>query len=91
MEIVINISEELYDNIINTWEKIHPKMHNALKNGTVLPKGHGKLGDLDEVETRINGFINNDKTYVDKNTLVREQFILDGIKETRSIIEADKS
>lgn len=26
-------------------------VHKALRNGTVLPKGHGRLGDLDELET----------------------------------------
>lgn len=38
MKIVIDMPEELYLNIINTWGKIHPQITEILKNGTPLPK-----------------------------------------------------
>ena len=34
MKIVIDIPEELYLNVINTWGKIHPQITEILKNGT---------------------------------------------------------
>ena len=49
MEIVIKIPDSLYANIINTWEKIHPQMWDAIKNGTPLPDHHGDLIDRTEL------------------------------------------
>lgn len=57
MEIVINIDEKVYNNIepflngetikggINLFNTLE-----IIKNGTPLPKGHGRLGDLDALE-----------------------------------------
>ena len=48
MQIVIDIPDSLYENILICWENIHPKVWKILKNGRPLPKGHGRLADLDE-------------------------------------------
>jgi len=50
MKIIIDIQKELYTNILATWKDIHPQMHSILKNGTPLPKGHGRLIDADWIE-----------------------------------------
>lgn len=50
MEIIIDIPESLYENILICWENIHPKVWKILKDGTILPKGHGDLKDVDEIE-----------------------------------------
>ena len=43
MQIVLDIPDSLYENILICWENIHPKVWKILKDGTVLPKGHGKI------------------------------------------------
>ncbi len=61
----------------------------AIINGTHLPEIHGRLGDLDELEQRISNFIEHDAHMQDEYTLIRERFILEGIKDTHTIIEAN--
>lgn len=51
IELVIKIPEELYDIIINP-QKLETMYHagkicEAVRNGTPLPKGHGRLKDVD--------------------------------------------
>lgn len=52
MQIVINIPDEEYDVVQN--EKYHYIISHyiweAVKNGVVLPKGHGDLKDFDKIE-----------------------------------------
>lgn len=63
----------------------------AIINGTPLPEMYGRLGDLDELEQRISNFIEHDAHMLDEYTLIRERFILDGIKDTHTIIEANNA
>ena len=93
MKIVIDIPEELYEAY-----KGRPPMlgdegmdmiAQAIANGTPLPEMYGRLGDLDELEQRISNFIEHDAHMQDEYTLIRERFILDGIKDTHTIIEAN--
>lgn len=90
MQIVIEISDKDFEHIATYGQCDAVQIMHAITHGIPLPKGHGRLGDLDELEMRISGFINNDKDYVDEKLLARECFVLDGIKKTRSIIEADR-
>ena len=52
MKLIIDIPEEIYNDIKNDeWidtEPIH-NMVNAIKNGTQLPKGHGRLIDENDL------------------------------------------
>lgn len=48
MELIIDIPEKLYNDIRTKNE--HGIIFNAVKNGTPLPKHHGRLGDLDALE-----------------------------------------
>lgn len=52
MKLVIDISEEDYEYIKNS----NDMNFNAIKNGTPLPKGHGRLIDADELLEEINQF-----------------------------------
>lgn len=63
---------------------------NAIKNGTPLPKGHGRLGDLDELTQRITNYVEHNEHMMDELTLLQEKFILEGIRDTPTIIEADR-
>lgn len=50
IELVIKIPKETYEAVCN--ENLLPyNIVNAIKNGTVLPKGHGKLKDVDILST----------------------------------------
>ena len=51
MQIVIDIPDSLYENILICWENIHPKVWKILKDGTMLPKEHGRLVDADAIIT----------------------------------------
>lgn len=58
--------------------------------GTPLPKTHGRLGDLDELEKRISNYVEHDAKITDEYIVARQRFIVDGIRDTPTIIEADK-
>lgn len=92
IQLVITISEEKYNQIINRYREsnVRPKDYEiAIINGTPLPKGHGRLGDLDELEQRISNFVEHDAKITDEYTVVRQRHIVDGIRQTPTIIEAD--
>lgn len=51
VEVVIKIPKDMYDRITDESNMFYS---HAIANGTVLPKGHGRLGDLDRlVRTEI--------------------------------------
>lgn len=92
IELVIKIPEGLRKDFeLEQWTALScMEMKNALMNGTPLPKGHGRLGDLGELEQRISNFVEHDAKITDEYTVARQRFIVDGIRETPTIIEADK-
>ena len=57
MQIVIDISEELYKNVIEHTKRgyMGSDVWIAVANGTPLPKGHGDLIDRDELSPKIHG------------------------------------
>ena len=93
MKIVIDIPEDVVvnDSYANYFECLSGKLYETLHNGTPLPKGHGRIGDLDELEQRISNFVEHDANTTDEYTVIRQRFIVDGIRQTQTIIEADKS
>lgn len=64
MQIVIDISEELYDYVQDKLDfngildsaRVRTLMR-AVDNGTPLPKGHGKLIDADDIDNHIIGHV----------------------------------
>lgn len=52
MQIVIDIPEEMYNRIKDGYVPLG--LSKYLKNGTLLPKGHGRLIDADAVDTRYS-------------------------------------
>lgn len=59
IELVIKINEKQYEHIKNMgalWikDKGLSIISKALLNGTPLPKGHGRLGDLSKIYDRLN-------------------------------------
>lgn len=55
MKIVIDIPEEQYNKIVSMYGTFPTEMKkwglSAIKNGTALPKGHGRLKDVDRLES----------------------------------------
>ena len=49
MQIVIDIPKEMYENALNNLLCGSTTLCNAIKNGTPLPKGHGRLIDADRL------------------------------------------
>ena len=82
-ELVIKISEEDY-NFVK--KQVADGITNPLKiwiaNGTPLPKGHGRLGDLDALREEVYSWGMNDYDPSD---------FVDAIDDAKTIIEADRS
>ena len=88
MQIVINIDDEDYDDITLTGENtinlgVLLDLREAVRNGKILPKGHGDLKDMGNLQYVFD--------------LTREDIIYSGkdieraVKSMKSIIEADRS
>ena len=85
MEIVIKISDERFRDIqriaeVQTERKHFKTAEQIIANGTPLPKGHGKLGDLGALSDYF--WDNRSKLYTHKDL----QIVLDNAP---TIIEAD--
>jgi len=97
MKIVIDIPEEVkqtFDNATNedlygNYYDYNSLIGKAIRSGKSLPKGHGRLGDLDELEKRISNYVEHDAKITDAYAVARQRFIVDGIRDTPTIIEAD--
>ncbi len=84
MEIVIDISEKDFIEIfINGLE--NNEIINLIRKGTPLPKGHGKLVDIEDVKDNIRKW----RGYLDEDMMTRINFAMDNHIPT--IIEADKA
>lgn len=92
MEIVINIPDTAYQGIINAnnasgnWNNdLLGVLCRGVANGTPLPKGHGRLIDVNDLLDRI-GLEDNDSNREDN---VGEIITLEDFDFTPPIIEAD--
>ena len=92
MKLIIEISEvtanEIKDNAMFAKEiasSIKWDITNAIANGTPLPKGHGRLGDLSKIYDRLND-AQIEGTVEYKGLGEAKQIICDA----PTIIEADK-
>jgi hypothetical protein len=63
MEILINLSDSVYDAIKNKYTLVNPKegtliktLWDAVENGTPLPKGYGDLVDYEELKNNAREY-----------------------------------
>lgn len=56
MKLIIDIPEEAYKKMINGDLPIY-MAYKYVKNGTPLPKGHGRLIDADNIDNHIIGHV----------------------------------
>lgn len=97
MQIVINLSDSVYNAIKNKYiSLVNPKegtliktLWDAVENGTPLPKGHGDLKDISNID---NDKIEKDNPviYLTVNGEYIEAVSLDYLNGLPIIIEADK-
>ena len=101
MRIVIDIPEEKYQGIINIAEEIldastfcSPRyLYKAVLDGTPIPKGCGRLGDLDALEQEmINGIKtgNYEEGYEQYAHINDMDDCIDCVRYADTIIEVDK-
>jgi len=97
IELVIKINEDAYKTIqrrVANPKMMRDKVDIAIANGIPLPKGHGRLGDLDELEKEMaNGIkagliIEGYEEYSNINDI---DDCLECVKYAPTIIEADKA
>ena len=89
MQIVIDIPEEIYIHLLQIYKYQNAddiglsefdKVGVSIKNGITLPKGHGRLGDLDALREEVSSWGMNDYEPSD---------FIDEIDRAATIIEAD--
>ena len=97
IELVIKIPEELLEYFAkhncmseDGWFSHSSKLLDAFRNGTPLPKGHGRLIDVGKIdEDRIDH--DNPVIYLTINEEYIEAVSLDYLNSLPTIIEADKA
>ena len=92
IELVIKIPEETYE----YWKehKYEYILSEAIANGVSLPKGHGRIGDLDALERNMIGGIksaNFEEGYADYAHINNVDDCVDCVRYADTIIEADKN
>lgn len=95
MQIVIDIPEEMKAVIDRngTNELVNETLWQAVKNGTSLPKGHGKLIDADKLNRTMyhKAFeTDSDMQKWDSGCWIRYKMFENSMEEMQTIIEADK-
>lgn len=81
IELVIKIDEEVYKKAKETHDVMCDSVWLGIKNGTPLPKGHGRLIDADLLEKEI-------EDYSEGAFAMTPEFL---VKDAPTIIEADKA
>ena len=101
VELVIKIPEEIYKRIlpyrdfplISNLTSDSLKLTHAVANGVKLPKGHGRLGDLDKLEKEIDGGVKAGlmiEGYENYSNINDVDDCLECVKYADAIIEADE-
>ena len=86
MQIVIEIPNAMYEDIKSGKDGYSNYVHTAIRNGTSLPKGHGRLKDADAIcKDIISALGIRDEKYL----LEAEKAVYKRIKNASTIIEAD--
>lgn len=95
MKLIIDISEDVKGIIDRkgTNENVTETLWQAVKNGIPLPKGHGRLGDLDKLDRIMyhKAFeTDSDMQKWDSGCWIRYKMFENSMEEIPTIIEADK-
>ena len=98
MQIVIDIPEDVYEKSRKDKYVIYNSMYNAIREGTPLPEGHGRLIDANEILVAMDSW---DKFgYTETGCFIREpkndyvpyvhyEDMVNSVNNAPTIIEAD--
>jgi len=94
VEVVVRLPRDIYDMFVKNAEtiKANPlsfQTINAVLNGTVLPKGHGRLIDADELISKICG--NSCGCHLEECGNDNPCYSVTRISSAQTIIEADNA
>lgn len=76
-EIVIKLTDNCYKRVVGYKENLPVQILEAIRHGVVLPKGHGRIADVDKM--------------LDEMRATRTYDILFALERVKPIIEADKT
>lgn len=76
-EIVIKLTDQCYKRVVDYKENLPMQVLEAIRHGVVLPKGHGRIADVDKM--------------LDEMRVTRTYDILFTLERVKPIIEADKA
>lgn len=101
IELVIKIDKDTYNDIqSHDWKngvRWYSEEWKVIHNGTLLPKGHGKLVDADELTKEIKSYISDTSDLHYDDLVEAEDYnsayynCLDEIENAPTIVEADKT
>ena len=89
MQIVINISHNLYESIVKDYalSKLgEHELYKAVQKGNPLPKHYGKLGDIDVLEEKILHIMEGDKRTFN-NQITDDGLYYDGVYAVLKILK----
>ena len=96
MQLVINVPEKMLKTIskgtVGSYYTVYDVV-DIIQNGTPLPKGHGRIGDLDALEQEMIGGIkagNHEDGYANYPNINGVDDCVDCVRYADAIIEADK-
>lgn len=94
MQVVINIENGLYEWVHRQLDVDEgcSMVQDAIMSGTPLPKGHGRIGDLDALETEMSNGIKAGlmiEGYENYSNINNVDDCLECVKYADTIIEAD--
>lgn len=87
MKLIVTIPDEVIEkeSYANYFGCLSTKLYEVIKNGTLLPKGHGRLIDV----SKLNQDIFDDNSWQYSGDSPNEGYSLRQIKNADTIIEAD--
>lgn len=91
IKLVIKIDEEIYKNIIENgfiYDEDNEYVTHSIKNSTPIPKGHGRLSDIDWI---LNKMSTTDAQPITPNEHYAWNFAKALLRKAPTIIEADKT
>lgn len=92
MKMIINIPDYRFEQCqkdITTFD-LFEELVDAVKNGTLIPKGHGKIVDVKEVEEYLNNIQQELDGWGDTDSAIEIAKARMGLDVVSTIIEADK-
>lgn len=94
MKLVVEIDEEVIMAVNHHYTPVENdiKIYDAIRNGTPLPKGHGRLIDADELkkDDEVTKWVSRDALRTGKNLKMFSELFLKKIDDAPTVIEGEE-